>query len=445
MGMKLSSMVSAPKNTPRTSDLSLLLIVFTLMCYIFVCFTAYHSNFLAEQLLLSYVEIPIFAVMGCCFCRGDYFRRKYSILSLAFLLCLVLSCWLRGDLIWDDSIRFSFVKFCLLCGIALPFSLFSGDRDSRKLLHILVLPALMLFACFLWLAFAALILGENICILPEWFEFGSTYTSTGRMMLKVLNIHYYRTGYLSVCCFFACLYLAVSRWSAKSAPFWILLLVTFAAGILITYSRTAVFAFVGGLLLAFHIFLDSCNISRKKKYLLFGVSILASAVLTVLIMNSIYRAVHSIRDIWYSISTLSSRTDLWGASLSVLREHPDALLRGLDPEMILTLVKSHLPEFGSVAHLHSGYLQTLLSVGIPGFSLVLAFCLYLCKCAFRIFFAPTSSAVKPADKCLILVPMVCLAMNLAESALFYCYMEAELLNLFTALFAGYIFEKSRCI
>jgi len=36
-------------------------------------------------------------------------------------------------------------------------------------------------------------------------------------------------------------------------------------------------------------------------------------------------------------------------------------------------------------------------------------------------------------------------MNLAESVLFHCYMEAELLNLFTALFAGYIFEKSRCI
>ena len=383
--------------------------------------------------------------MGCCFCRGDYFQRKYHLFYLAFILWIVLSNWLKGNIFPDNSSNFIFVKFCALCGIALPFAHFLIDWERRNILHAFLFPILLVFACFLLLAFVALLQGSNICIIPDWFEFGATYTSTGRIMLKVLNLHYYHTGYLSTVCFFSCLYLAVSRWSSKSAPLWILLLTIFTAGVFITYSRTAVFSFIGGLLLAFHIFLQRIGINTRMRRLLFIGTALVGFLITCTVMNIIYKAVHSIRDIWYGIATLSSRTDIWRAALSALRDHPGILLHGFYPEQISPLVKSYLPDFGDLTHLHSGYLTTLFSVGLPGFVLVITFCLYLCKCAYRLFIAPISETVRVSDKCLVLVPLVCLTMNLVESIAFFCLNEVELLNLLMMLFSGYVFEKVRTL
>ena len=116
-------------------DLRKLLICFSILCYAFVCFLTCCRPSVAQLILLYYVQIPIFAAMGCCFCRGDYFQRKYHLFYLAFILWIVLSNWLKGNIFPDNSSNFIFVKFCALCGIALPFAHFLIDWERRNILH----------------------------------------------------------------------------------------------------------------------------------------------------------------------------------------------------------------------------------------------------------------------------------------------------------------------
>ena len=52
----------------------------TLFFAIVVCMTGFHSIDKYKSLFVSYVEVLVFASMGVCFCRGEYFKRnRYSL------------------------------------------------------------------------------------------------------------------------------------------------------------------------------------------------------------------------------------------------------------------------------------------------------------------------------------------------------------------------------
>lgn len=193
--------------------------------------------------------------MGCCFCRGDYFRRREYGLGLLFVLWTLVCGWLRGEIDRSAAAQTEFLRGLVLWGLIFPFAHLTGDRD-RKLLEKLLLPVLVGMAALYGLTYIALLRGADIVLIPEWLVFGAAYTTTGRMMLKFLNLYHTCAGYLAVVCFYGALYLAVTYRKTRWLPAWLLLLTVFGIGVLITYSRTAVFTLTGGVLFAVYLYLQ---------------------------------------------------------------------------------------------------------------------------------------------------------------------------------------------
>lgn len=430
-----------PIARPRIPDqdrLTRWLLVGSFLCYAFICIMSLTSDYAAGELLRQYAVLPVLAAMGCCFCRGDYFRRREYILGLLFILWSLVCCWLRGEIDRTAAAQTEFLRGLVLCGIIFPFAHLTGDRD-RKLLEKLLLPVLLVMAALYVLTYIALLRGENIVLIPEWLTFGADYTVTGRMMLKLLNLYHTCAGYLAVICFYAALYLAVVYRKTRALPAWLLLLAVFGVGVLITYSRTAVFTLTGGILFAVYLYLQRHPMKPVLKVLTLILTAVAVVVLTALLMNRLYKAVNSIRDIWYGLGTFSNRTDIWAAGLKVIWEQPGVLLRGLPAERIMEEVNVFLPHLDPIQHMHSGYLQILLRMGLPGFGAVAALAVSLFRSG-RILL--TSPRAELEEKFLLCLPVACLVMGTMESIIFCCTIPTELMNLLMLLFSGYILERA---
>lgn len=80
----------------------------------------------------------------------------------------------------------------------------------------------------------------------------------------------------------------------------------------------------------------------------------------------------------------SERLTIFRAVWQTFMEHPRILLLGSGADEGLALVNEHL--FAPVAHCHNFLLQTLLLTGLPGFLLVLGFCVYLLAAVLRLLF-----------------------------------------------------------
>ncbi len=81
----------------------------------------------------------------------------------------------------------------------------------------------------------------------------------------------------------------------------------------------------------------------------------------------------------------SSRMSVYRAVYETLAEHPEILLRGTGADEGIALLNEHLAK--PVVHCHNFLLQTLLLAGLPGFLLILAFCVCLAAAALRLFFS----------------------------------------------------------
>ena len=413
----------------------------TLFFAIVVCMTGFHSIDKYKSLFVSYVEVLVFASMGVCFCRGEYFKRNRYWFYMGFLVWIILTYWFRGGFMMSLENRSVFSMRCLLCGVALPFAQVTEDQERRKLLDSLIFLVLVLMAAMLWLCFIGALRGENIILLDK-LVFGVKYNSTGRVMLRCMNLHYYRVGVLSVACFFSGLYLACSHWSKRSSVLWIFFLLTFSAGVIVTYSRTAVFAWAGGLVMAFYSFLWQKQIPVGKRLLLVGLAAAAALIVSAVGLNLVYQLVRSTRDVWYGLSTLTSRTEIWAAVPQVFRDYPSAMLYGLPLESEMDIVNEYLPQLDWIVHMHSGYMETLMAVGLPGFAAVLGFVVSFTVAARKVFFAGHGEAITLCDKLMVLVPVTSMIMCLTGSTLFYNVTDMEIMNVITALFCGYIFEKA---
>lgn len=308
----------------------------------------------------------------------------------------------------------------------------------------LILTISFLAIC-LWLCFAGVISGKNISLYNGNLEFGATYTRTGRIKLKVMELHYYHLGYLSLFCFFSSLYLAIKYWSKRLIPVWVVLLATFGAGIIFTYSRGAIFTLIASLFLILAIRLRHLNLKRSHRALILFVSATILTIITIVGFNNLYKLVNSIRDIWYGFSTLSSRTTIWNSVWSVFGRYPLAALYGLPLHNTMDIVNGFLPDLDWVNHMHSGYLQTLVSTGFPGLIAVVSFSVYVFKHSICVFLAPSDSDISLADKILTILPIASMVIGMFESIIFYNAADIEIFNLMTAVVSGYVIEKSRNI
>ena len=423
---------------PEPDRLKNWLLIGSFLLYAFICFLSL-ASYASEELLRQYGFMPVLVTMGCCFGRGDYFRRREYGLGLLFILWTLMCGWLRGEIDRSIGAQNEFLRGLVLCGIIFPFAYLTGDRD-RRLLKKLLLPVLLGMAALYCVTYIALLRGENIVLIPGWIAFGAEYTVTGRMMLKLLDLYHTCAGYLATVCFYGALYMAVCYRKTRWLPAWLLLLAVFAVGVLITYSRTAVFTLTGGVIFAVYLYLQRHPMKPVLKVLAMILTAVAVVVLTALLMDRLYEAVHSIRDIWYGLWTLSNRTDIWGAGLKVLGEKPLVLLRGLSGEQIMEEVNVFLPHLDTIQHMHSGYLQSLLRLGLPGFMAVAALTVGLIRSG-RILL--TSPKAELEDKFLLCLPVACLLMGAVESVIFLCTIPTELMNLLLMLFSGYTFERAR--
>ena len=85
----------------------------------------------------------------------------------------------------------------------------------------------------------------------------------------------------------------------------------------------------------------------------------------------------------------SERLTVYRAVWQTLMEHPRILLFGSGADEGLALVNAHLVK--PMAHCHNFLLQTLLLTGLPGFLLVLAFCVLLLAAALRLLCTPRAA------------------------------------------------------
>ena len=414
-----------------------ILMYFTLILFLTSCFISFYSKNICKAFVNNFVIIPLLLVLIIGIITKRILSKKLYIFCLCFLGWILITYLLKGENLHDINNLYVFLNRCAFCVVAIPFAQVICDTQKRKYLDILLLTTIIIVAVLLWLCYIGTLTSENI-ILFDKFEFGATYTYTGRIKLKVLNLHYYHLGYLSLLCFFCCLYLTVSHWTKRLIPLWIFLLGTFSAGVIFTYSRTAIFTLIGGLLIALYILLSNIKMKRSTRTHIF-VSVLVCAVfITILGLNFIYSFMNSIRDIWYGITTLSSRTIIWQSTIDIFAKYPKALICGFPLADITNLINQHLPNLDYVPNIHSGYLQTLLSIGLPGFIAVIIYALYVLKTSITIIFSNKNGTFTNAEKLMTIPPIACMVIGLFESTIFYNSARLEIFNLFTALFSGYV-------
>ena len=113
--------------------------------------------------------------------------------------------------------------------------------------------------------------------------------------------------------------------------------------------------------------------------------------------------------------TLTGRTSIYQNVLKYVQMHPDILATGLIERDIVTNIQRELdPNFWLA---HNGWLQTLLTVGLPGLLFALYFTFLTAKLAVKNLLLRCQSGTL-ADKILILLPVLLVLNCLTECVLF---------------------------
>lgn len=412
---------------------------FTVVCVFCACIAGFYNEIVYQRILLGYCDILVFATMGVLFCNGMYFANKRYFAYVTFLCWVAVTFMLRGEFDLTMPVnRSHFVILCASCGVLLPMPAILKGNKKRILLDSVLFSVSLLMCVFLILAYIGLIRGENLALFHGKLTFGATYTYTQRMMLKVLNLHYYYTGLYSAVLFFCTLYLAFSHWKGWLKLLWVFMLATLATGVFITYSRTAVLSFTAGILLTLYFCFFRNIKSRKIKWRACVLSAVGGVSAVAVAMNRIYSAVNSIRDVWYGITTLSSRTVIWASLIPLVKDYPLVILRGLPLSSAMDAVKLYIPDQGHTPHMHNSYLQTFLHLGLPGLIAIIFFMIYLLKCIKKL----VEAKVHATDRQLCIVPVVIMLIGVTESNFICNPCGYEMMNLIFALASGFIIEKA---
>jgi O-antigen ligase len=183
------------------------------------------------------------------------------------------------------------------------------------------------------------------------------------------------------------------------------------------------------------------NIKKKTLHLILTICTACGTVIAAAGLNLTYKIFNSTRDIWYGSDTLSSRTEIWSSIFDIVKEIPQTLIYGLPINKSTGVINSFVDLSDTISNLHNGYLQTLIIAGLPGFLMVIAFCIYLLIAFYRLMIANITTKENDISvKFMIIIPVCCLVMNTVESLIFFNPVQADILNLIFALFSGYIIE-----
>ena len=144
------------------------------------------------------------------------------------------------------------------------------------------------------------------------------------------------------------------------------------------------------------------------------------------------------RNIGKELRTLNNRMYLYKAVIVSFREEPLRMLIGSgDAEDMLYYANYVVQTSQHYEHMHNFLLQVLMMTGIPGFLLVLAFCVLLVIRMVRLFF---SDANGKAEKTLVIPAAGLLIHFMLETGLFT---SVDVRGLFFFLMAGFIFGSAQ--
>ncbi|MEN6417856.1 MAG: O-antigen ligase family protein [Clostridiaceae bacterium] len=86
------------------------------------------------------------------------------------------------------------------------------------------------------------------------------------------------------------------------------------------------------------------------------------------------------------VDSFNGRTEIWKGALRGLKENPDILLTGTTPIISGSVMAQYFPKNSPIGNFHSSFVAALVSFGIPGFAVMLAFFVMLAISAARLSF-----------------------------------------------------------
>lgn len=402
----------------------------------------FHGNVyhLFSRYCLLWIEFFVPAVVflrNKDFCGSGVFA--FALFPLWFALCCLYH---SVSLTVVGEAQATLIHLTSVALIAFPFAELTGDGRRRKILDAILLAGLIVFALMLLIAFYGVFKGACFSLWHGRLRFGATYSATGRLELRFLMWHQYCTAFLAMVCCLLVPYLLASRPRRRFyVPVAVLELI-FLAAVALGASRNAMLT-----LMASFACIAAIGISRSslpawtKKFVVAAICVLL-LLLGAFSMNFIYRNVtHSIRTIWYGLTTLTSRIEIWRAVPKMLRERPEALLWGLPYTKLMPILNEYIPLEGNIAHMHNGYVHTLCGMGVPGGALALAYTVLFLRNFFALLRGKQERGISAADQLLAVVPFSIWCVNLLEPELFLPGSSMLSLNVLFALFCGYL----RCI
>ena len=118
--------------------------------------------------------------------------------------------------------------------------------------------------------------------------------------------------------------------------------------------------------------------------------------------------------------TLTGRTDIWKSIIPCVREKPSILLYGQPSKEIMPLANKYIQSAAYKPHMHNMLAQCFMLTGLPGFLLVLGWCVLLLIKLVRVFFRPAESA--PIAVVFLTIPLSCILLyNMTEVSIFAAY------------------------
>lgn len=414
------------------------------ICTVILVFSFFMMRFSSDHydlysVLLLYVLQPLaFILLAYGVLTGIYFKNPAAAMLLALAAWYLVCCY-ADKCIFElkSSEQKVFLYFLISAAVTFPFAKYTEDFDSRKILDRILGVMVTVCSVFWWIAYAGVYHHRLYTVLG--YDFGAEYTETGRLILKVLSMHQYRQGFIASAFAFIVLYLVVSHPAKPMIILAAFLEITYIPGVIMSGGRTDVFGFALGVLYIIILLIRRKKMKKPAAVVLTAGAVTAVGAASFEGMNLIYKYVtHSIRDVWYGMGTLTSRTDIWMALFKSYGDNPRALLFGYPWYHAMDIINEYIPLEDTIPHLHSSYLQTMAVTGIPGLVLMVGMILCVIVNGVRIFMADESSGVTFAEQLLFTVPLCMIAEGLMELVIFANVNECIFANGLFMLLSGYV-------
>lgn len=371
--------------------------VIAFICCIFISVYQHYAPKYADLFLSSVLfpaSVGIFALV--LYTRPFLKYAEVKVMGVLFI-------WMILGLLFNDwRMEKAFTSYWLYCACITTFLCFSLPYafDKATLKKVLSILAAAMLACATLLSAAALAIVFGGVTAPEAITklgYVGIYQD-GRLWMvlhpnsigPICGAAIILTGYLLT---------RTKKWLVRVLL--ILCAVACYSTMALTDSRTAFVSTAIAVALEFFLLFNLSFSKAKRK---FG-RILLSLAVTLLAVGIFYFGTTVVRSVYNNtVNTVSAqgdkvvqrgledadsfngRTEIWKGTLQGLKENPDILLTGTTPIISGREMAPYFPEGSPIGNFHSSFVASLVSFGIPGFIVILAFFVMLAISSARLSF-----------------------------------------------------------